>query len=222
MRLASADRQRGFRESGLEPMPAAEALDALGRLLGGSDSQAVVARIDWSILKPLHETRRARPFLSRLGAVAAPARQEVPSGSSPVLAARLAAAPAGMRQELIVEFVRHEVAAVLGLDQSRPVPLDTGLFELGMDSLMSVELKRRLERGTGRSLPSTLTFNYPSVSALAGFLERELSTGLPEAPAALSAAGTEPAALPSVGEDLGMLTDAELEARLLARLEQTR
>jgi acyl carrier protein len=127
-----------------------------------------------------------------------------------------------MRQELLVEFVRHETAAVLGLDQSQPVPLDTGLFELGMDSLMSVELRRRLERGTGRSLPSTLTFNYPSVGALASFLEMELSSGMPEAPAAQSAAGAEPIASSPVDDDLGALSDAELEARLLARLEQTR
>ena len=72
MRLASAQSQRSYREGGLEPMPATEALDALGRLLAGKEPQAVVAQIDWSILKPLHEARRARPFLSRLAA--APAR----------------------------------------------------------------------------------------------------------------------------------------------------
>ena len=68
---------------------------------------------------------------------------------------------------MLMEFVSGEVAAVLGLDASQPVPLEKGLFELGMDSLMSVELKRRLERGAGRALPSTLTFNYPNVAALA-------------------------------------------------------
>ena len=66
MRLASAQSQRSYREGGLAPMSAAAALDALGRLLAGKEPQAVVAKIDWSILKPLHEARRARPFLSRL------------------------------------------------------------------------------------------------------------------------------------------------------------
>jgi hypothetical protein len=40
-----------------------------------------------------------------------------------------------------------------------------------MDSLMSVELKSLLEVSTGRSLPSTLTFNYPTIHELAGYLE---------------------------------------------------
>ena len=45
---------------------------------------------------------------------------------------------------------------------------------MGMDSLMSVELGRRLERGVGRKLPSTLTFNYPNIGELAAFLDREV------------------------------------------------
>jgi hypothetical protein len=35
---------------------------------------------------------------------------------------------------------------------------------------MSVELRARLERRFSRKLPSTLTFNYPNVNALAGYL----------------------------------------------------
>jgi hypothetical protein len=88
-----------------------------------------------------------------------------------------------------------------------------------MDSLMSVELKRRLERGAGRPLPSTLTFNYPNVCALAGFLERELRATTPDS-AAVPHEPATPACTP--GGDIGALSDAELEARLLARLEKSR
>jgi phthiocerol/phenolphthiocerol synthesis type-I polyketide synthase D len=41
---------------------------------------------------------------------------------------------------------------------------------MGMDSLMSVELKGRLERSLGVPLPSTLTFNYPTIKALVDYL----------------------------------------------------
>ena len=47
-------------------MRAAEAFDALGRLLAGSEPQTIVARIDWNVLKPLLEAGRPRPFLSRV------------------------------------------------------------------------------------------------------------------------------------------------------------
>ncbi len=222
MRLASAEHQRGYRESGLQPMAANDALDALGRLLAGTPAQAVVAKVDWSVLKPLHEARRARPFLSQLGTTVQPAQPARRAEAGPDLNQRLAAAPAAMRHDLLVEFVQNEAAAVLGLGHGAAVPITTGLFDLGMDSLMAVELKRRLERGAGRPMPSTLTFNYPNVGALAGFLEAQLNVKATASSAAVAApARVLPAVgVPGAGAHLDDLSDDELEARLMARLEQ--
>jgi acyl transferase domain-containing protein/acyl carrier protein len=217
MRLASIESQRGFREAGLQPMPAAVALDALARLLGSSQRQAMVAQIDWSVLKPLHETRRVRPLLSRVDAAQQPKRQAAPVASGPRLLERIAAAASSLQRELLDAFVREQIAAVLGLDDAEAVPIDTGLFELGMDSLMSVELKRRLERGVERTLPSTLTFNYPNVGALSAFLARELRLSATPARAA-----APPVASKGDDDELDRLSDDELEARLLSRLEQAR
>jgi acyl carrier protein len=109
------------------------------------------------------------------------------------------------------------VAAVLGLDGVDSLPLERGLFEMGMDSLMSVELGRRLERGVGRSLPSTLTFNYPNVAALAEFLDREFAPTIVPAGEAIGSVTALPHAS---NDDLESLTDLELEARLAARLKE--
>ena len=216
MRLASQASQQSFREAGLEPVPAMQAFDALERLLAGRERQAMVARIDWDVLKPLHEARRPRPMLSRLEAsrprAAARDNPEQRAGADFGLIDRLAKAQPDARHDLIVDAVSAEVAAVLGLGRNEIVAPEMGLFELGMDSLMSVELKRRLERVAQRPLPSTLTFNYPNVVALAGFLGRELN-GAEAAPARI------PVPPPPQDSDLDELDDAELEARLAARLE---
>jgi hypothetical protein len=82
-----------------------------------------------------------------------------------------------------------------------------------MDSLMSVELRSRLERVAGRPLPSTLTFNYPNVGALAGFLESHLFPDAPEAPA--DAGEVEPTQDGTDG-----LSDEELMARLVAQIDR--
>jgi SAM-dependent methyltransferase/NADP-dependent 3-hydroxy acid dehydrogenase YdfG/acyl carrier protein len=222
MRLATEDQQREYRRSGLEPMPAADALDALGRLLAAQVPRGIVARIDWDVLKPLHEARRARPFLAKVGGTVRAPKPKQRAQAGPTLAERLANVPASARHDVLVEFVRSEVAAVLGIDPGTPIPPDTGLFELGMDSLMSVELKRRLAAGAERPLPSTLTFNYPSVGALAGFLEQLLTV----ASAPSEAAGKAPESearerVPSSDAAIDSLSDSELEARLRARLEQS-
>jgi acyl transferase domain-containing protein/acyl carrier protein len=222
MRLATADHQRSYREGGLQPMAANDALDALGHLLSGTRAQAVVARVDWAVLRPLHEARRSRPFLSHLGAPvrAASAAAAPRAEAGPTLQERLAAAPMAMRHDLLVEFVQKEVAAVLALASPAAVPIAVGLFDLGMDSLMAVELKRRLERGAGRPMPSTLTFNYPNVGALARFLETQLTVKAVET--SVVPAATAAVVVPSPDTELDDLSDDELEARLMARLEQAR
>ena len=219
MRLASAESQRSFREAGLEPMTAADALQALGSILSGERTQVMVAQIDWKVLKPLHEARRPRPLLARFDNEAT--RTDFARGSEADalqagLASRLAGADASLRQEIVTEWVQEQASAVLGLSDPRSVPLDQGLFEMGMDSLMSVELRKRLARGIGSILPATLTFNYPNVAALAAYLQRELADNADAVPQAA-------AAMPCVAsDDLDSLDDEELELRLRARLESMR
>lgn len=222
MRLASEQSRRSYREGGLLPMPSSDGLDALERLLGAPRAQAMVAKIEWSVLKPLHEARRPRPLLSQLGLAPKVARAPLPTAQGPGLAERLAALPASMKHDLLVDFVRREASQVLGLASEAEVPVGTGLFDLGMDSLMSVELKRRLERGAGRPLPSTLTFNYPNVDALARFLATVLEPKPTPVRTEVPAAAPPMAVAADLDAELDALSDDELEARLLARMEQTR
>jgi acyl transferase domain-containing protein/SAM-dependent methyltransferase/acyl carrier protein len=218
MRLASAEEQRSFRLSGLEPMPAKLALRALTQLLASTEAQSMVASIDWDVLRPLHEARRPRPLLSQVGKAFSNSHAVVKQVGKATLSLvkRLEQLTPEARRDHLLDFVRGEVAAVLGLDGIDALPLERGLFEMGMDSLMSVELGRRLERGVGRSLPSTLTFNYPNVAALAEFLDREFGTTI----VPTEAIGSVPSLPHSSNEDLELLTDHELEARLAARLKE--
>ena len=182
MRLASAESKLSYRASGLEPMPASQALDALRALIDGSDSQQMVARIDWSVLKQLHETRRPRPLLSQVGGSEPLTPLQQVRQQDEWLAKRLANASTDTREEILLDFVRGHIATVLGLENDATIPLDLGLVEMGMDSLMSLELKRRLERGVGHTLPSALTFNYPNIKALVTFLVAATQTSRPESP----------------------------------------
>ena len=120
---------------------------------------------------------------------------------------------------MLVEHVRAQVAGVLRLEPGRTIELHRGLFDLGLDSLMSVELKSRLEASVGHTLPSTLTFNYPNVGALTDYLAREVLS-LQSSPSAASIAGAgEPA---TTSAESGELSEDELAARLAERLAQIR
>lgn len=244
MRLASDAAQRSYRDAGLLPMPAPDALAALGRAWVRPDaSHVVIASVDWSVLRSLHEARRVRPLIGELGrpgsaSVTERASRDAQRTASALasLRERLASTAPGDRGDLLVRLVRDEVAQVLGAGDPAGVPVATGLFDLGMDSLMAVELRRRLERLSGLELPSTLTFNYPNVNALAGYLGPKLAVperdGRPGVGAdASGSADGDPqpavppqatAGAPDESTDLDALSDEELEARLLATLERNR
>src|SRR5690606_7567752 len=89
--------------------------------------------------------------------------------------------PPGRRRRTLVEsFVQQQVALVLKL---APARIDTKrpLRTMGLDSLMGLELRNRLEAGTGATLPATLIWNYPTVEALAPELAARMGVAIDEA-----------------------------------------
>ncbi len=138
---------------------------AFERLLRQDATGAVVATVDWPVFG---ESVGGRPpFLEDLLAVA---MDDDGSSSSEDLLAQLATTPAAQREGLLVSFVQREVQAVLRLP-SMPAP-KVGFFDLGMDSLMAVELRNRLNRTFSERYvaPNTLVFDYPTIDDLAGHL----------------------------------------------------
>lgn len=217
MRGASAADRAVVARSGLQTMPSVAALAALDDLLTEPHRvQAAVAAVDWPVLKAVYGARRERPFLALVGPLAPAAGSGRPP-AEPALARLVRDAAPGARHDIVVRFLRDEVARALGGDIV--VDIEQGLFEMGMDSLMSVELKGRIEAAVGAELPSTLTFNYPNVGALAGYLMDEVLAGTAPsggAPSAPPARSTAPIAL---DDDL---SEDDLAALLAARLDDLR
>lgn len=142
-----------------------------------------------------------------------PGRREV--SAAPILSELKAAAPSA-RRALLLDFVSERVARVLGrqgedrLDPGRP------LNEMGLDSLLAVELRNRLgaDLGLTRGLPATLVFDCPTIEALTAHLDHRLAPPAPEeqAPAASGLLGS----LASIDS----MTEDEIEAQF-ARISGT-
>ena len=171
------DRARIAR-GGLRPMPVATGLAALESLLAAGATRAIVADVDWEVLRAAYETRRAQPLLSRVAVVPVDRSQGEPRDAiEPSERATIdfaSLAPDG-RRDAIEHAVRRQVASVLGLPSADRLDPALGLFEMGMDSLMAIELRHGLERTVAESLPSALAFNYPSINALVGFLDGKVA-----------------------------------------------
>ncbi len=91
------------------------------------------------------------------------------------LARRLASAPESEHEKIVREVVEGQVAIVLGHQSSETIDPRRSFKELGFDSLTAVELRNRLNTATGRRLPATLVFDYPTPAAVTAHLLGEIA-----------------------------------------------
>ena len=82
---------------------------------------------------------------------------------------------------LLLEQIRAQVAKVLGFGSPDLVELQENFADLGMDSLMAVELKNSLQASLGISIPQTLFFDYPTVEGLTNYLAQANPTSVHQA-----------------------------------------
>jgi acyl transferase domain-containing protein/acyl carrier protein len=159
-----------FRRIGLEMMQPDWAVASLPYLLRAGAVQTVVAAVNWETFAANYAAQRGRAFLERFAAV------EQPDSAAPTVnfAALLEATAAHKRHDVLLGAVRDEVAAVLGFSPTSALDLRRGFFKMGMDSLMSVQLRNRLEAKLGRFLPPTVALEYPTVEALTSYLAAEV------------------------------------------------
>ncbi|MGF7234688.1 MAG: type I polyketide synthase [Frankia sp.] len=80
------------------------------------------------------------------------------------------------RTAALGDLLRVRVAQALSFEGAQDIPADAPFAELGLDSLVAVELKNSLEGTLQIPLPAAVVFDHPSVDLLAAFLEGELST----------------------------------------------
>ncbi|HVV70623.1 MAG TPA: SDR family NAD(P)-dependent oxidoreductase, partial [Verrucomicrobiae bacterium] len=83
---------------------------------------------------------------------------------------QLASCAPNQRRALVVQQLRRDAARVLGIDDPESLSDKTPLHEVGLDSLMAVELRNTIGTTIGQSLPATLLFDYPTVEALTNYL----------------------------------------------------
>ncbi|WP_158613084.1 type I polyketide synthase [Nocardiopsis sp. Huas11] len=207
--LVDDEHLRYFQSMGLDVLPDPLGFGALDRLLSSDRTQVTVAPVDWSRFRPVLEAKRRRPLLELMdgSGVAAAAVDRA-------LLDRLGTATGAARTRLMEERIQREVGAVIG--RRERLDRHSGFFEAGMDSIMSVELKTRLEQALGVELPATIAFEHPTVADLADFLLDEV---LPLT--ADTGGGDGPPHTPEQAPGLDDLSEVELLELLSDELEQS-
>ncbi len=94
---------------------------------------------------------------------------------------QLEALPIEERLPMIKTYFKEQLRLVLGLSAAQILDEQKGFFDMGLDSLMAVELKNRLQADLGKSvvLNTNVIFNYPSVESMVEYLAQLLKLEIP-------------------------------------------
>jgi acyl carrier protein len=209
--LSAQDVQRWQRQ-GLDVIFPEQGMALLGQMPANGQAQIGVLPIRQETFVT------TAPFFAEMVRAQATAVPLTPTSPTQTLADKLADAPASKRPGLLLAHIRQVVRRVLGFDGGQLITDQQPLGDMGMDSLMAVELRNALSAAVAAPLPATLMFDYPTVAALADYLKQHLP--------AMQVAETAVPSTPSVTDthaataDLESLSDEEAEALLLAELDQ--
>jgi acyl transferase domain-containing protein len=227
---------RAVEATGLQGIAPADGLAALefalrGERIGGTfaSSQLGVLRTDWTHLVEVADNGRLAPLFGELLAGARRKSQSAVPGKtastttapSAGLRERIRAAMPNRRRALLRDHVRQQTVKVLGLAHAEDLDINEPLRQLGLDSLMAVELRNLLGKSVGHGLPATVTFDHPTVEALVEHLATTVladDIGVGAAPDAPPEAAAAPAA--DTGTRFDDLSSDELAAQLASRLDR--
>jgi acyl carrier protein len=189
-----------------------QALKVLERLLRQGSAQVAAVPVNWQQYRQFYPAGSESPLLSQLAREEAdlPLPADHPGEKKEITCAAVLAAEPGERHQLLQSYLSEQVARVLGLSASK-LDVQQPLSNLGLDSLMAVELKNRIAVDLGVNVPMVKFLEGPSVSQAATQVLDQLTAeaSTPSVPLAL-------AVTPRQGEQ----KNGSINEHLLANLDQ--
>lgn len=177
----AGEEQRGRLEEsyGLGRLSLEEGLEAFGHFLAGKPVQIGCIPVQWPSYFQRFPESVPPPFYRDLQIeleTSGPTRQRRPQKTPPE--GRIGPAALGGRRRL-TERLAEEVSSVLGVDPS-DLATDQPVYRLGVDSLMSIELRNRLQARLGVEVPMAQFLAGPSIEQIASMLLESREQPRPE------------------------------------------
>jgi acyl carrier protein len=173
-----AHRSQQLAQRGIDAIAPQQGLQVLEQLLlQQHPAQVVVVSANWQQLLDSSHRAKELALLSELapgldGLAASPSAE---GKQDDLIIEALSARGLDQRQSLLITHLQKELAIVLGIEAAEVDPQES-LNNLGLDSLMVLELKQRLENGLGIELSIESLIRDPSLESLSAQLSALLET----------------------------------------------
>ncbi|MGI8509199.1 MAG: SDR family NAD(P)-dependent oxidoreductase [Gemmatimonadaceae bacterium] len=212
--MAAQDDLRGARmaERGLESIPVQEGTELLDLLLQQRPAQIAVMPINWDVWAQASPESLRAPMLAELTAewTGHGVAQAAENGIRQQL---LACDSEQNAEELLIPYLRKDIAKILRIGEEKLNPR-VSLIRFGLDSLMAVELKNRIESDFGVRLPAAKLLRGPSIIELAEWLRAEVRVSVPSSDSAGSVRAREGTTPVQIPVDVDALSDDQVNAML--------
>ena len=155
--------------SGFDMVSPKHGLDAYNKVLLANEPAAMVATLKWKQRSSVALWVLV-PACCRCYSASVQSGQSAGAAADSELAKLLGAAPADERPKLLQQQVKALVLTVLESDDPDSVGLKQPFNEMGIDSLLAVELRNVLSKAVGTTLSGTVVFDFPNIDAISGHL----------------------------------------------------
>ena len=203
-------------QAGVSPLQTEDALKALGVLLRTQGGQFAITDVDWTRFGELYAERGRKLMFEGLRNAGTPVRTESRAAVADDLLQQLErTAPAG-RQGNLMKWLQREVARIAGLGKDELPEVRTGFFDMGLDSLLTLELRSHLAHELRMTVPARALFDHPTIEDLSRFLMAQhplLKDSVKEAPV------EPPTAMDSPEIPDSFKTEAEITALLAEEMD---
>lgn len=173
--------QQALESQGVAAIQLDQGIQALAILLSeqnveGSPAQSVVLPVNWEKAQKSRLSANRRSFFSPLLITASEQPEEVAQES---IREKLSGLEPEKRRRALESFLQQQIAQVLKLPPARISP-SKPLGSYGLDSLMGIELRGRLEAELDITLSATFIWNYPTLAQMTPFIAERMGISLTE------------------------------------------
>ena len=156
---------------GTTPLTPGEVVFLLESFLNAGTTQAMSLRVDWSKWRQSFRGSQESPLLERIYAAGVEGPET--GGAKSDWRLKIESAAPGDRTEVIAQAVRDVVGSVLRV-KPEGLRYDQPLTDLGLDSLMAVEIENSIESSIGVALPPASLMRARTIGQIATLIAEHM------------------------------------------------
>jgi acyl transferase domain-containing protein len=197
-----------YAAQGLAPMQPDEGIAMLAEVLGHAEPVVLATPLDVAtLLSTSSDLAGVAEFTELSSRQAPPTVSNAPTSSD--LTRQLAATPSGRARAAMLEnHLREQLSSILKTPAAR-IDAQQPIGSMGIDSLMALDLVRRLSTSIGVKVPATAVFNYPTIAKLAAALDARLDQQRPRGQVTTPAAGATSSSSKMITTDVQAMSDED-------------